>query len=101
MTSHHYNLQNAAARLFGGIAKFEMVLLVLRDVLHWLPVGESISFKVALLTYKALHGLIPFYLTAVLVPVANNPALYRNRSADRGDLVVNRVRNTSYDDSRC
>ena len=69
---------------------------VLRDGLHWLPVGERITFKMALLTYKALHGLTPSYLTDMLVPVASNPALCRNRSADHGDLVVPRVKNTSY-----
>ena len=94
------SVQNAAARNFGGISKFESVQSVLRDVLHWLPVGESITFKVALLTYNALHGLTPSCLTDMLVPVASNPALRRNRSADRSDLVVPSVSNTSYGDRR-
>ena len=90
------SVQNAAARLFGGISMFESVHPVFIDVLHWLPVGERITFKVSLLTYKALHGLTPSYLTDMLVPVASNPALCQNRSADRGNLVVPRVKNTSY-----
>ena len=71
---------------------------MLRDVLHWLPVGERITFKLALLTYKVLHGLTSSYLTDMLVPVASKPALRQNRSADRGDLVMPRVKNTSYGD---
>ena len=34
----------------------------------------------------------------MLVPVAVNLALRRNRSADRGDLTVPRAKNTSYSD---
>ena len=68
------------------------------DVLNWLPVDERITFKVALLTYKALHGLTSSYLTDMLVSVASNPALHRNLSADCGDLVVPRVKNISYGD---
>ena len=70
---------------------------MLRDVLHWLPVDERITFKVALLTFKMLHRLTSSYLTDMLVPVARNPALRINRSVNRGDLVVPRVKNTSYD----
>ena len=99
VTSHDYNLSRMLQHVFfGGISKFESVQLVLRDVLHWLPVVEYITFKVALLTYKVLHGLTPSYLTDMLVPVARKPALRRNRSADHGDLVVPRVQYTSYGD---
>ena len=71
---------------------------VLRDVLHWLPIKERINFKIEVLTYKALNGLAPSYLSEVLMPVAGNPALRRNRSADRGELTVPRAKNTSYSD---
>ena len=40
----------------------------------------------------------PSYLWETLVPVAVNPALHRNRSADRGDLTVPRAKDTSYSD---
>ena len=62
------SVQNTAARRFGGTSKFESVQPALRDALHWLPVGERSTFKVALLTYRALHGLTPSYLTGMLVP---------------------------------
>ena len=50
------------------------------------------------LTYKALNGLAPSYLSEMLMPVAVNLALRRNRSADSGDLTMSRAKNTSYSD---
>ena len=54
-------VQNAGTS-FGGISKFESI----QSVLHWLQVGERITFKMALLMYEALHGLTPSYLTDML-----------------------------------
>ena len=35
---------------------------ILRD-LHWLPVQQRIWYKIALLTFKALHGMAPKYVS--------------------------------------
>ena len=78
------------------MSKYDSVTPVFRDVLHWLPIKERINFKIGLLTYKALNGLVPSYLSEMLLPVAVNPALRRNRSAERDDLTVPRAKNTSY-----
>ena len=48
---------------------------------------ERINFKIGVLTNKALNGPAPSYLWGMLVPVAVNPALRRNRSTDRGDIT--------------
>ena len=37
----------------------------MRD-LHWLPIRARINFKVLLLTFKALHGLVPQYLWSLI-----------------------------------
>ncbi len=34
--------------------------------LHWLPIKYHISYKILLLTYKALNSLAPAYLTSLL-----------------------------------
>ena len=34
--------------------------------LHWLPIDQRIEFKVLLLTYKAMQGLAPQYLSDLL-----------------------------------
>ena len=95
-TGQLQSVQNAAARLFGGVSKYDSVTPVLRDVLRWLPIKERINFKNGILTHKALNELAPSYLSEMLAPVAVSPVLRQNRSADRGDLTVPLAKNTSY-----
>jgi hypothetical protein len=45
--------------------KHEHMKPVLRD-LHWLPVQQRIWYKIALLTFKALHGMAPKYITELV-----------------------------------
>ena len=89
-------IQNAAARLFGGMSGRSSVLPVLRDELHWLPIKQRIDLKVCVISFKATNRLAPFYLVEMSVPVSSNPALSRNRSADREDLIIQKVKNMSY-----
>ncbi|XP_072047052.1 uncharacterized protein [Amphiura filiformis] len=58
-------VQNTAARLVTKCRKDEHMKPVLR-VLHWLPVQQRIVYKIALLTYKALHGLAPRYISDLI-----------------------------------
>ena len=53
---------NTAARILTRTPKFDHITPVLAS-LHWLPVKTKADFKVLLLTYKALHGLAPTYLS--------------------------------------
>ena len=48
------------------------------------------------LVYKALHGLAPGYLSDLIIPVADTDYHSRLRPAQRSDLVVPRVRLTTY-----
>ena len=59
--------QNAAARILTKIRKFDHITPILKD-LHWLPVRERINFKLLLLTWKAINGLAPSYISNLLVP---------------------------------
>ena len=36
--------------------------------LHWLPISQRITYKILLLTYKALNGQAPGYITELLEP---------------------------------
>jgi hypothetical protein len=54
-------VQNAAARLIVGLKKKDHVTPTLR-ILHWLPVGYRILYKILLLTFKSLNGHGPDYL---------------------------------------
>ncbi len=58
-------VQNSAARVVTLTRKFDHITPVLCN-LHWLPVKERISFKILLLTYKALHGKAPRYISEML-----------------------------------
>ena len=44
----------------------EHITPVLRD-LHWLPVHDSIRFKILLMTFKCLNQLAPSYLSDLLI----------------------------------
>ena len=34
--------------------------------LHWLPVKKRVDFKLLVITYKALHGLAPAYISNLI-----------------------------------
>ena len=53
--------QNTAARLILRVSPRESISCTLKE-LHWLPVRERISYKILLLTFKALIGQAPSYL---------------------------------------
>ena len=84
------SIQNAAARLVTGAQRFDHITPVLRN-LHWLPIRNRITYKVAMLVYKCLHGLAPSYLAEFCRPVSSVSGRQHLRSADTGGLVVPRT----------
>ena len=58
-------LQNIAARIMTRSPRWTSASELLKR-LHWLPVKQRIAFKTLLLTYKALHGLAPLYISNLL-----------------------------------
>jgi hypothetical protein len=79
-------VQNAAARLICNLRRFDHITDALAN-LHWLRVPERVVFKVAVLTFKVLHGSAPEYLGPV-VRFADLPGRQALRSADTNRLVV-------------
>ena len=73
---------NTAARILTRTKKCDHITKVLAS-LHWLPVKARADFKVLLLTYKALHGLAPTYLSDLMLPYIPTHTL---RSQDAGLL---------------
>jgi len=86
-------VQNAAARVVTGTRKFDHITPVLHQ-LHWLPVRQRITFKLAMITFKCLHGLAPSFLAGVCIPVSSVVGRWQLRLADSGTLVVPRTRTT-------
>ena len=58
-------VQNAAVRLIFEESKYCHVTPLLKS-LHWLPVKYRIIFKVLLITFKAIHGLAPVYISELI-----------------------------------
>ena len=76
-------IQNAAARMICGAKKYDESLPLLFK-LHWLPVSFRIDFKLLLLTFKALHGEGPAYISDILLLYQPSRNL---RSIDKNLLV--------------
>ncbi len=76
--------QNAAARVLTRTRKYDHISLVL-STLHWLPIKHCIDFKILLITYKALNGLAPQYLSELLSHYSPP------RSQNSGHLIIPRI----------
>ena len=72
--------QNMAARLITRTKPSAHITPILFD-LHWLPVQLRIEFKILLLTYRAVNGLAPSYITELVVPYTSTRTGLR--SADK------------------
>jgi len=81
---------NAAARLIFHLRRSDHITDALVS-LHWLRVLEQIQFKIAVLTYRVLHGNAPRYL-GPLTSTVDVPSRRALRSAGTNRLVVPPVR---------
>ena len=73
------SVQNATAQLIFGIRRSKHISPALIS-LHWLRIPERISFKLAVLTYRAIHGAGPSYLQPCFTRVADMPSRRRLHS---------------------
>ena len=73
-------------------AKWHNITPTLHDILHWLPISQRITFKIALMVFDCSRGRCPKYFSDVYIPVHTVTARSRLRSAVHGDLVDTRVR---------
>jgi hypothetical protein len=78
---------NAAARLIFAKRKHEHVTPLL-DELHWLRARQRITYKLAMLSYRCLHGLAPLYLARELTRVADIESRRNQRSAAAERLEI-------------
>ena len=54
-----------AARLITDTMKFDHINPVLYN-LHWMPVNYRIQFKILMISFKAIHGMAPSYLSNLI-----------------------------------
>ena len=88
------SVQNAAVRLIFKACRQDHIQPLLRR-LHWLRMPERISFRLAMLVYRCLHGSAPSYLASNLQRVSLLNASQRLHSSITSALVSSRtVRST-------
>ena len=58
-------VQNMSAKMVSRKKKFDHVLPILTS-LHWLPIEYRIKFKILLLTFRAINGTAPKYVTDLI-----------------------------------
>uniref|UniRef100_A0A8C6NZ91 Reverse transcriptase domain-containing protein n=1 Tax=Nothobranchius furzeri TaxID=105023 RepID=A0A8C6NZ91_NOTFU len=68
-------VQNAAVRLLTGTNRRAHITPVLSS-LHWLPIKFRIDFKILALTFRALNGQAPQYLSDLLFPHPSGRTLW-------------------------
>ena len=90
-----YQLQrvhNTAARIVACSPRADHVTPILHD-LHWLPVEKRITFKVILLTFKALLGQSPTYIIDMIKRYEPTRSL---RSQSQNLLCVHKSKTATY-----
>ena len=85
------SILNAAARSIAGLRRSDHISDALASF-HWLRVPIRVQFKIAVLTFRALHGLAPAYLSSDLRRIVDFPSRYQLRSAATGRLDVRSTR---------
>ena len=58
-------IQNSAARIVTNTCKFSSITPILIE-LHWLPVKQRLTYKINVITYKALCNMAPVYITELI-----------------------------------
>jgi len=73
-------VQNAAARLALGLSPRDHVSAALKK-LHWLPVTDTIQYKLSLMMFLAHSHQCPDYMSNTVSLVSDDPGRRRLRSA--------------------
>src|SRR6218665_3013370 len=79
----------SAARLVGGLSKFSSITAYMRDVLHWLPISDSIHYRITAIVSRCVLGCAPSSLRDLCCPVSVLAARRVLRSAaTRGEFFI-------------
>ena len=58
-------IQNSAVRFIFNLSLRDHITPYLKE-LHFLPVKQRINYKIAMLTFKSIHGIAPPYITELI-----------------------------------
>ena len=70
-----------------SLCPWSLTLTHIHAILHWLRVSERVNFKLALMAYHVLSGMVPSYLDQ-LVPVSSLTGRRRLRSSSTLQLLL-------------
>jgi hypothetical protein len=76
-------VQNTAARLVVKARKSAHITPILHE-LHWLPFRQRIRYKVSMFTFKALHHLVPSYISERILVKDHSRVLQSTNSLQLG-----------------
>ena len=93
------SVQNAAARLVTGARRRDHITPILRQ-LHWLPVRQRVTFKIAVLVFQCLTRQAPAYL-ADDCRLTSDVSTRRLRSTNTAMCVVRRSNTSNSFGDRC
>ena len=79
-------VRNAAARLICNLKPCEHVTASLKQ-LHWLSVKQRVQYKLCMIMYTIHFGLVPLYITELVITVAAQTSCPGLRSADTTNYV--------------
>ena len=58
-------VQNHSARMITGVSSRAHISQILLT-LHWLPIEQRVTYKLACFIFKAMHGIAPLYISEML-----------------------------------
>ena len=73
-------VQNTEARVLYCVPRFSHINTPLLYKLHWLPVKYRIEYKIITLTFKAIHGTAPSYITELITFKTNSSYSLRSNN---------------------
>src|SRR6218665_837505 len=86
---------------YAKISKFSHVSSYMLEVLHWLPIRQSIEYRVASMVWRCQLGLAPTYVIDLCRPVLGSRNGRSLRSSERGLLSVPFARTTIMQTRTC
>ena len=81
-------VQNSDVGLITGLRNHDYITAMLRDQLHWLPMKQRITYKIAVFVLGCLRGAAPRYLVDMLTPMSSFPRHQRLRTSAHHDLFL-------------
>ena len=88
---------HAAARLVCGARNYDYLTPLLQEP-HWLSISDRITFKLATLVFRCMHGLAQYYLAQTLKRAADVDSRRRLRSGSSTALLVPMTRRRTLGD---